>query len=435
VAEPETNPIRGPKLTPRYLATLMVAAVLILVVGSALRPRKPSADTTPPLSQTEVGRLQRLAERQALETTSNHFATIAADVATRIVQVGRTSTTAIVWSAELVVAPGQVGPAPEATTVVTASGEELAASRAAGGPDLPLSGYQVAGQLEPALRRDIGAPELASGQWLIAVWRGSSGPVFAPGHFVETRATRCGSLVARELATTLELAAPMAGAGLFDLDGALVAVVLPCDGAYAALSLESVTLGLVQGRSFDARVEALYGLRLRSLDETLRRHLGVQAGALVSDVWTGYPGERAGLRPGDVIVSAEGQLITAPEDLQPLLAPTERVETLLGVWRGRQRREIRLPRPASQAAASPTPDSPGVGLHPAADGYAIGEVDDGSPAAEAGIRVGDRLLRVDFAVPRTAAEARRALAGRGDLPVFVEVESGRKRFGALLRSP
>jgi hypothetical protein len=431
VPEPEAVPIRGAKLTPRYLATLVVVAALILVIGAALRPRKPSSDTAPP-SQTEVRRLQRLAERQSLETTTSHFAGIAADVGPRIVQVTRGSTTGIVWSTDLVVAPGDVGPAPESTTLVTSSGEELVALRVVGGPDLPLSAFQVAGRLEPAPRREANAAELGSGQWLVAVWRGNAGPVFVPGHYVETRPVRCDRLLAREVASSLELSAPMAGAGLFDLDGALVAMVLPCNGRQAALTPESVALGLAEGRSTEGRLLALYGLGVLPLDESLRRHFGVDTGVVVNEVWTGYPGERAGLRPGDVILSADQQPVAAPQELQPLLASAVPVETVLGVWRRRQRREIRLEL-AFDATPSPASDSPAGRSFQPADGYAIEEVVDGSPAAEAGIRAGDRLLRVDFATPRTAAEAQRALSGRHDPPVFVEVRSGKRRFGALLQ--
>jgi len=188
----------------------------------------------------------------------------------------------------------------------------------------------------------------------------------------------------------------------------------------------------VQGRSTEGRLLALYGLGVLPLDESLRRHLGVDTGVVVSEVWTGYPGERAGLRPGDVILSADQQPVAAPQELQPLLASAVPVETVLGVWRRRQRREIRLER-AFDATPSPASELPAGRSFQPADGYAVEEVVDGSPAAEAGIRAGDRLLRVDFATPRTAAEAQRALSGRHDPPVFVEVRSGKRRFGALLQ--
>jgi hypothetical protein len=433
VPEPTTIPPRGTKLTPRYLATLVLSAILILVVGSALRPRKPSSEAVPPPTQTEVRRLQRLAERQSLELMADHLAGTAADVASRLVRVGEATSTGIVWSPALVVTAGTADPVPESTTVVTGAGERLGASRVVGSPDLPLFGYQVAEPLEPATRRDGSAPELSPGQWLVAVWRGSAGPAFAPGHYVETRPVRCGELLAREVATTLDPTTPMAGGGVFDLDEALVAVVLPCQGRYAALSLESVTLGLVQGRGFDARLRGLYGLHVLPLEAPVRQHLRIEAGVLVGAVWGGFAAERAGLRPGDVIASLDGQPVVAPEDLQPLLAPGDREEAVVGTWRARQRREVRLRTKGLPVAPGGADAGSGLRLATSADGFAIDEVTPGSTAAEAGIRPGDRLLRVDFVAPRSAVEARRVLFDRDDRAVFVEVQSGPKRFGALLR--
>jgi len=82
---PETSGAPGieGKLSPRYRAVLVVAALAILAVGSALRPRRPPPETAPSPSQTEVRRLRGFAERQSLETMTRHFAGIAADVATR----------------------------------------------------------------------------------------------------------------------------------------------------------------------------------------------------------------------------------------------------------------------------------------------------------------------------------------------------------------
>ena len=429
----EANPTRGVKLTPRYLATLVAAAALILVVGSALRPPKRSSENVPPPSAPESRRLQRLAERQSLETTASHFAAIASDVAAGLVQVGPASSTGIAWETDLVVSPGQAGPAAESTTLQTAAGEDLVGTRSVGGPDLPFCAYRAAGRLQPVARRMGPAPEPAAGQWLLAVWRGSTGLAFVPGHYVETRPARCGGLEGREVASSLELTAAMAGAGLFDLDGALLGLVLPCDGRYAALTPESVALGLAQGRGVEARLRSRYGLGLRPLDEPLRRYLGLEGGLLVSEVWSGYAGERAGLRPGDVVVSADGRSVAG--ELQALLAPPGPAGVQIGVLRAGKSREVVLGAGVPERASPAPPDAPGMRLAPPADGYAIAQVADGSPAAEAGIGPGDRLLRVDFSAPRSAEEARRVLAGNGGQPVFVEVQSGRRRFGALLRRP
>jgi serine protease Do len=432
VPEPDANPKPVGKLTPRYRAVLVAAAVGILVIGSALRPRERVSETTSPPSQTELSRLRELAERQSLEAMTHHFAGVAASVAPRLVRVGPAWSTGIAWETDLVVAAGQAGPAADSARLVMDGGEQLAATRVAGGPGLPLSAFRAAGRLEPAARRPSGAPELAPGQWLVAVWRGNAGPAFAAGHYVETRPTRCGELSAREVATSQGLGEPMAGAGLFDLDGVLVAVVLPCDGRYAALSLESVTLGLAQGRSPEGRLRAVYGLRVVALDEASRRHLGTDSGVLVSDVWEGFPADLAGVRPGDAIVGVGGHPVTSPEDLQPLLVPVQEPDVELAVWRTRRKLEIRLSARGPEARPSPAAEAgPGLSLAPPVEGFRIGPVAPGSPAAEAGIREGDELLRVDSVVPRTPAEAGRALSRRGR-PVFVEVRSGPRRFGALI---
>jgi serine protease Do len=431
VAKPEAKPVLGGKLTPRYLATLVAAAFAILVIGSALRPRKSASEAAPPPSQTEVRRLQRRAERQSLETMSDHFAGVATDVASRLVQVGQGS--GIVWRADLVVAAGQAEAEGESTTISTASGEPLVASRVVGGPDLPLAAFQVAGQLEPSERRENGAADLSPGAWVIAVWRDAAGHTFAPGHYVETLPAPCGDFAAREVVSSLELTPRMAGAGLFDLDGVLVGVVVPCAGRYAALSPESVALGLARGRSFEGRLCARYGLQVASLDDDARAHLGAKSGVLVTEVWADHAGDLAGLRPGDVIASAGGNPVASPQDLQPLLARTDREGVVLGVWRARQRKEVSLAAGAPGAAPSrQSDDGSGLQLAAAAEGYRIGRIAPGSPAAEAGVREGDRLLRLDLAVPRTRAEASRALARKGE-PVFVEIQRGPRRFGVLLR--
>jgi S1-C subfamily serine protease len=272
------------------------------------------------------------------------------------------------------------------------------------------------------------------GQWLVVVWRGDAGHVFAPGHYLETRPARCGELDARELVTTLPLREHMAGGGLFDLDDALVALVLPCNGRLAALSLESVTRGLSLGRSVEGRLLALYGLRAQPLGEAARAFLGVEQGALVSEVWTGYPADRGGVRPGDVITAIGERPVSNPEDLQVLLTSPDVAGWAVSLWRARRRIEDRLkaPAPTSGGPEGAASLPAGLRLEPPAAGFPIATVAPGSAAAEGGIQPGDRLLRIDFVVPRTAAEVARALARADGGPTFVEVERGARRFGVLL---
>jgi S1-C subfamily serine protease len=117
--------------------------------------------------------------------------------------------------------------------------------------------------------------------------------------------------------------------------------------------------------------------------------------------------------------------------LQPLLGPVEPTGIEITVWRAREKTKIRLSPGAHDAPPREPEGRPGLDLAPPDEGFRIGAVAPGSPAADAGIREGDALVRVNGAVPRTSAEAARSLSRRGR-PVFVEVRSGPRRFGALL---
>jgi hypothetical protein len=431
---PDATPILGGVLTRRYRATLVVAAFLILVIGFALRPKDPASKNAPPPSQTEVRHLQRLAARQSLESMTDHFAGLAQEVATHLVRVGPAPSTGIVWSDGLVVTAARAEPGAAATSLTTSTGEAVAAARVVEGPGLPLAAFEVARSLEPVARRDSGAADPTAGQWLVAVWRGASGHVFAPGHFVEFRPTQCGEFLARELASSLELSDAMGGGGLFDLDGGLIGVVLPCGARPAALDLESVNRALLEGRTSEGRLRALYGMSVAPADPAMKAYAGVEAGVLVSEVWTGLAADLRGLLPGDVIGSVDGNPVHSADDLQAPLAAAPRKEAVLGVWRARRKREVKLESPARDSSLSAAGEgSSALSLAPADEGFPIGRVEPGGPAEKGSVREGDRLLRVNFTVPRTRAEADRALSRPG-LPAFVEVRRGARRFGFLLES-
>ena len=157
----------------------------------------------------------------------------------------------------------------------------------------------------------------------------------------------------------------------------------------------------------------------------------VEDGALVSEVWTGHLAASAGLRPGDVIVGLGDQPVGSPQDLQPLLLPPELRPGLVRVRRGRRTLELDLvgePAPGGDDADDDEDTGSGSESEPA--GVLVGSVSPGSPGEEAGLRAGDRIVRVDDREPRNAAELRRALQ-RGR-PVFIELERGQRRLGVLL---
>lgn len=173
---------------------------------------------------------------------------------------------------------------------------------------------------------------------------------------------------------------------------------------------------------------ALYGMRAVPLDDVAQGHLDVEGGALVSEVWRGHPAAASGLRPGDVIVGLGDQDVGSPQDLRPLLLPPELGTRLVRLRRGRRTVELDLSLPSVEAASSA--EDHGVRLETAPAGFTIGSVSAGSCGADAGLRAGDRILRVGNVEPRNATELRRALGRR---PVFVEIERGQRRLGKLLQ--
>jgi hypothetical protein len=313
---------------------------------------------------------------------------------------------------------------------MTPEGHLLAASRSVAGPQLPFAAYELPGETLPsgALIEEVGP--LGPAEWVLAVWHQEGDLAFCPGNYTETREASCGELAVEEVRTSLALSTEMAGGGIFDLDGALVAVILPCGERYAALSSPSVSRLIRMGRSLEGQLLALYGLRTVPVTEAVARHLGVEQGALVSEVWNGHPAAVAGLRPGDVIVGLGEHPVGGHQDLQPLLLPPELAPGLVRARRGPRSVEVDLTsRPVSEAGVE-ADDDHGVRLASVAAGFSVGSVAPGSRAEQAGLRDGDRILRVDSREPRSAAELRRTLARRR--PMFVELERGQRRLGMLL---
>jgi S1-C subfamily serine protease len=412
---------------PKYIAGLALAAAAILLVGFLLKPRKPQSEAKPTLSQTEMQRLARLAQRRSLDTMTEHFAAVVADLASRVVQVGAGTGSGILWESDLVVTAGV--PAPESTVVMTPAGHLLTVTRLVAGPQLPLVAYQFPGETRLPTTGMMNTDELDPAEWVLAVWHQEGDLGFSPGHYTETRQTRCGELPAEEVRTSLALSAEMAGGGLFDLDGALMAVILPCGAGYTALSPSSVSRLIRLGRSLEGQILALDGMRTAPLTEAGRSHFGVQEGALVTEVWKGHPAARAGLRPGDVIVGLGEHPVASPEDLEPLLLPAELGVSVVRVRRGQRTVDIDLP-PGSGSREGSEDGAHGVLLDSAAPGFVVGSISPGSPADEAGLLPGDRILRVDDRQPRSPAELRRLL----DRPrsMFVELERGERQLGLLL---
>jgi serine protease Do len=425
---PTSKSPRKPHST-KYITSLAVSAALVLAVGFLLRPAKPQAESTPPLSPLETQRLARMAQRRALDTMTQHFSDVVQGLEGRVLQVGAGTGSGILWDTGLVVTAGQSVPNPQSTVVMTPEGHLLTATLSVGGPQLPVAAYELPVRRPPEGDRFLDVESLQPAEWVLAVWHHEGALAFSPGYYAETVSERCGEAEVEAVQASIALTGEMAGGGLFDLDGGLVAVILPCGEGYAAVTPASVAGLLERGHGLEAELLAQYGLRTVALDEVATSHLGVEGGALVSEIWKGHRADESGLRPGDVIEFIGEHAVSSPGDLEPLALPPELGSRQLKVRRGRRLVDVDL----SEASPSPSEgdvEAHGVALEPVTRGFAIGSITPGSGADEAGLQAGDRIVRIDNVEPRSPADLRRAL--ERDRPVLLEIDRGQRRLGMLV---
>ena len=484
----------------RYIITLAVAAAAILVLGALLRPA-PVADEPlpPPPSQAELSRLTRITQRRSLEAMKEYFSAVATDADRSVVRLRMLGRSGVVWAPGLVVTARLEQRFPPTTTVTGDEGE-LGVPLAAGAPHLPVALLDVpeTGEFVPVRRRSI--ENLDPGAWTVFV-TDRHGAGFSPATYVEIAEVACEGRVVRDVVTSVALGPELAGAGLFDLDNNLLAVVLPCGPRFVAVTAEDVAALAEEAATVRSRIAQRYGMTLDAVTSEESGHLGVPFGLFVRDVWTGELADAIGLRPGDVVISVNAELILDVDQLSPLIDDSARRAATSAAG---ESEDVE----SEDAAASETPSDPatadtvsadgtsgdetsagetpggeaspadgsGDGSDdaaqevfelgvvrdgetlvlnlpidplafigpdaPAADGglvwddpgrgYRLDDVRPGTAAARAGLRRGDRLLRIDGDAPGTLDAVRDALSADRDAPVLLELERGSRRTAILL---
>jgi serine protease Do len=231
------------------------------------------------------------------------------------------------------------------------------------------------------------------------------------------------------------------GGPLFNLDGQVVGInsqIYSRTGGYMGMSFAipidlalNVKNQLLQtGKVARSRI----GVAVQPVNQQFAQSFGLSTphGALVSNVEADSPSEKAGLQPGDVIVSVNGHPVDQSQDLPGLisgLAPGS--EAKLGVWRDRKEKEIavrtvllgddqaQLVKVKSDAQEDG--GKLGLSLRPLAPeeqrqlhtrGRLVVE-DVTGPALAAGVEAGDVVLGVNGAVVSSVADLKREVARGG----------------------
>jgi hypothetical protein len=161
------------------------------------------------------------------------------------------------------------------------------------------------------------------------------------------------------------------------------------------------------------------GIHMQDLDSNLANHFGLGSdarGVLVADVKPQGPAKAAGVQPGDVIQTADGQAVTGKAELRHLVASADGREMVLGIWRDSKKLEITvkvgskpLPGGVAIADSGKRDAGPKLGLKVRAlskaeavdagtdSGAVVEAVIKGSPAEAAGIQAGDVVLELEHA--------------------------------------
>jgi serine protease Do len=250
------------------------------------------------------------------------------------------------------------------------------------------------------------------------------------------------------------------GGPLFNLDGQVIgmnAQIYSRTGGYMGMSFAipiDVALNVKDQLMKTGKVaRSRIGVSVQDIGQQLAQTFGLTTphGALISAVEPQSPGERAGLKPGDVITSVNGRNIDHSYDLPTVISQLRPgSEAKLGVWHDRKATEVTVKTvlledtPAQASRSGPQDDGGKLGLavrplEPSEQrelhthGRLVVEEVSG-PALAAGLQAGDVVLGVNGAGVSTVADLKREVARAGhtvalliqreDAQIYIPVDVG-----------
>jgi serine protease Do len=180
-------------------------------------------------------------------------------------------------------------------------------------------------------------------------------------------------------------------------------------------------------------VRGWLGVLIQKITPELKNKLDLkdEKGALVADVVSGGPAEKAGIKRGDVIVSFDAKEIDEMSELPYVVASTPVGKTVtVEVIRKGQKKAFRVEVGELKEEGEPTtvPEAePNLGLTlkkitpelarnfrlSETSGLVVVQVEANSPAAEAGVSPGDIILEVDQAPVKTLGEFNKKISSYG----------------------
>ena len=300
------------------------------------------------------------------------------------------------------------------------------------------------------------------GQWVLAIGNpyGLDGTVSLGIVSAKGRNLEIPDLLNDFIQTDAMIDRGSSGGPLVDLEGRVVGINSRGQGRGIGFTIPIETAREVMEQLEAGGVERGYlGITIQPLDRDLADYLGIPdvTGVVVNSVVAGSPAQSAGLRAGDVIARFDDKPVEAEkeEDLgtfQRLVAAHEPGEETTAVLvREGQQRELRIAL-GTQPKIDPAEAETELGFHvqeitenlarshrlETTAGAFVTYVARGSPAREAGMRVGDVIERIEEAPIEDLGDFRQAMerveglsrflvtARRGEEQKYLLVKPGAK---------
>jgi len=210
------------------------------------------------------------------------------------------------------------------------------------------------------------------------------------------------------------------GGPLFNLRGQVVGVnsqIYSQSGGFMGISFAipiDVAMNVADQLRRNGKVErGRIGVVIQEVNYDLAKSFGLQAanGALISQVTPGGPADKAGLQPGDIVQSVNGENVKASSDLPVLVGMMPPgTQLTLGIWRNGKREEVQVILGSSNTGSTDagnqsgsgtnadngsgfTSEPTGLQLRSQGQGLLVLQVE--GAAQQAGLRRGDIILMVN----------------------------------------
>jgi len=342
------------------------------------------------------------------------------------------------------------------------NGKEFDAKLIGRDPKTDLALIQVAPDKDfpaPVVLGDSDAMRV--GDWVMAV-----GNPFGLGHTVTTGIISAKSRILGAgpyddfLQTDAAINPGNSGGPLFNMQGQVIgintAIIAQGQGIGFAIPINMAKELLPQLKAGKV-VRGWLGVMIQDITPELAKSFGLKdtTGVLISDVVKGAPADKAGLLRGDVILRFDNKEIENAHTLSQLVATTAPNSTVkIDLLRNGKKETISVKIGTMQAegqkAISPAEKSnwgmmvqeltpqlaQQLGLEPGTTGVVISDVNEGSPAAEAGLRPGDLITEVNRTAIQNMNDYQQALnkVKSGD-NLLLLVKRGSGAFYAVLTPP